>query len=158
MQKRVKELGDRLEQDKHFYEKVQGDYRKTKEIVLFYQVLIYDILKRTELFAEGSKASDEDKVMFKEITELNNERMRMDRYEEQHSVRRDAKKTLNRLSGFVDEVHDILVTLDVKQLMKGYWKVMDEKAHQVSDLVANMAQVRLIPPALLPKESRSIVA
>ena len=61
---------------------MQGDFKKTKEINLFYQVIIYDFLKRTQVFDEDSKATDEDKLMFKEITELNDERMRLDKYEE----------------------------------------------------------------------------
>lgn len=61
---------------------MQGDFKKTKEINLFYQVIIYDFLKRTQMFDEDSKATDEDKLMFKEIAELNDERMRLDKYEE----------------------------------------------------------------------------
>lgn len=61
---------------------MQGDFKKTKEIDLFYQVIIYDFLKRTQMFDEDSKATGEDKLMFKEIAELNDERMRLDKYEE----------------------------------------------------------------------------
>ena len=61
---------------------MQGDFKKTKEINLFYQVIIYDFLKRTQMFDEDSKATDEDKLMFKEIAELNDERLRLDKYEE----------------------------------------------------------------------------
>ena len=106
---------------------MQSEFKKSKDIVLCYQVLLYDILKKTKLFDEDGKASDDDKLMFKEITELNIERMRIDEYEEQQLIRPDLKKSLTRLSTFVDEVHDILMTLDIRAVMRTYWAVMEEK-------------------------------
>ena len=106
---------------------MQSEFKKSKDIVLYYQVLLYDILKKTELFHEDGKASEDDKLMFKEITEMNIERMRIDEYEERHLLRPNPKKSLIRLTTFVDEVHDILKTLNIRAIMRIYWSVMEEK-------------------------------
>ena len=77
---------------------MQTEFKKNKEMVLYYQVILYDVLKKTKLFDEEGKASEDDKLMFKEIQELNDERIRIDEHEEQYAVRKDPKKSLNRLS------------------------------------------------------------
>lgn len=46
---------------------MQSDFRNSKELVLFYQIIVYDILKRTKLFGENSSATEQDKVLFQEI-------------------------------------------------------------------------------------------
>ena len=77
---------------------MQSEFKKNKEIVLYYQVILYEILKKSKIFDEEGKADEDDKLMFKEITELNEERIRLDEYEELNAARRDPKKSLNRLS------------------------------------------------------------
>ena len=39
------------------------------------------MLKRSKIFDEGNKATEEDLLMFKEIQEMNDERKRLDEYE-----------------------------------------------------------------------------
>ena len=118
--------------------------------------MLYEMLKKTKLFDEEGKASADDKLMFKEIQELNDERKRIDDHEEQHAVRKDPKKSLNRLTVFVDEVHDILMTLNIKQIMRNYWDIIEEKGQSLGDLCKNIAIIKLIPPSLLPKDIRLI--
>ncbi len=44
-------------------------------MTIFYQMLVHDIIKRTKVY-ESSKASAEEKIMFGEILELNEVRLR----------------------------------------------------------------------------------
>ena len=85
--------------------------------------------------------------MFKEIKELNEERLRLDKNDKANMTKYDPKRALNRLSTFVDEVHDILTTLDIRQIMKNYLTSVDEKVQDVGDLVMELASIKLIPPS-----------
>ena len=85
--------------------------------------------------------------MFKEIKELNEERLRLDKNDKANMTKYDPKRALNRLSTFVDEVHDILTTLDIRQIMKNYLTSVDEKVQDVGDLVMELANIKLIPPS-----------
>ena len=66
-------------------------------MVLFYQVILYEVLKNTKIFDEEGSATQDDKIMFKEVHELNEERLRLDKYDEKNMSRFDPKKSLNRL-------------------------------------------------------------
>ena len=92
--------------------------------------------------------------MFEEITQLNKERKRLDEYEAVNSTRRDPKKSLNRLSTFVDEVHDIMMTLKIKDIMQHYWTIIEEKTETLNDLTKMMTTIKLIPPYILPNAVR----
>ena len=85
--------------------------------------------------------------MFKEIKELNEERLRLDKNDKANMTKYDPKRALNRLSTFVDEVHDILTTLDIRQIMKNYLTSVEEKVQDVGDLVMELANIKLIPPS-----------
>ena len=56
-------------------------------------MLLHDILKTTKVF-ESSLTSHDEKVMFKEIFELDEERRRRDGEELEKAVRLDMKKSL----------------------------------------------------------------
>ena len=131
---------------------MNDEFKKNKEMVLFYQVILIEVLKTTKIFDEEGSASKDDKIMFKEIKQLNEERLRLDKNDLANMTRYDPKRALNRLSGFVDEVHDILITLDIRQIMKDYLKSVDEKVHDVSDLVIELANIKLIPPSQIPSD------
>ena len=77
---------------------MQIEFKKNKETVLYYQVILYEMLKKSKIFDDEGTADEDDKLMFKEITELNDERIRLDEYDELNAARRDPKKSLNRLS------------------------------------------------------------
>ena len=62
-------------------------------MTIFYQMLLHDILKTTKVF-ESSLTSHDEKVMFKEICELDEERRRRDGEELEKAVRLDMKKSL----------------------------------------------------------------
>ena len=96
----------------------------------------------------------DDKLMFKEITELNEERKRINQDEAVHSIRLDPKKSLNRLSIFVDEVHDIMMTLKIKDVMQYYWEITEGKIEALNDLTKMMTTIKLIPPSILPRAIR----
>ena len=114
------------------------------------------MLKKSKIFDDEGTADEDDKLMFKEITELNDERIRLDEYDELNAARRDPKKSLNRLSQFVDEVHDILMTVNIKEIMRSYWATIEKKAQVIGDLTKNMATIKLIPPSLLNKDVRAV--
>ncbi len=141
-----------MSQNSSFQNHVNDDFKKNKEMVLFYQVILYEVLKATKLFEEDGSATQDDKVMFREIHELNEERVRLDKYDATHMSKYDPKKSLHRLSTFVDEVHDILLTLDIKQIMKNYQQSVDEKVRAVGDLCVELANIKLIPPSLIPSD------
>ena len=113
-------MQSKIELDNEFSKKVNSEFKKSKELILFYQVLLCDILERTKIFKEGNKATAEDRVLFQEIMELNRERRRKDEEEVRIRTRVDPRKALTRLSNFVDEVHDIMLALDVRQIFKKY--------------------------------------
>ena len=73
-----------------------------------------EILDRTNIFRAGSKASAEDRLLFQEILDLNRERKRQDREEARYKKKPNPKKQLTRLTEFIDEVHDIMLALDVR--------------------------------------------
>ena len=62
----------------NFQGQVASEYRKNKEYVLQYQVVLYETLKRTKLFDKEGKASHEEKVMFREIVDLTEEKNQID--------------------------------------------------------------------------------
>ena len=53
---------------------------------------------------------------------------------------------------FVDEVHDILMTLDVKTIMKNYMDALDEKTELIGELSKELATIKVIPPSILPPD------
>ena len=55
---------------------------------------------------------------------------------------------------FVDEVHDIMMTLDVKTIMKNYMATLDEKMEQLGELSKELATIKVIPPSILPPDVR----
>lgn len=71
------ELKGVIERDKAFNVKAQADFQKTKEMTIFYQMLIHDLFKRTKIF-ETKYATKEEKVLFKEIFDLNEQRAEQD--------------------------------------------------------------------------------
>ena len=84
-------------------------------------------MKRTKLFDKEGKASHEEKIMFREIVDLTEDKNQRDLQEQRTSHRIDPKKALGRLTTFVDEVHDILMTLDVRSIMKNYMATIEER-------------------------------
>ena len=64
LEKRIQELANKIELEQEFYEKTTDEFRKSKELVLYYQVVISEILDHTNIFRPGSKASSEDRLMF----------------------------------------------------------------------------------------------
>ena len=135
LQQAVKELEGKVEGDADFHIKAQEEFKKSKELVLFYQVLVADILDRTKIFKEGNKATAGDRLMFQEIMELERERRRKDAVEARNSLRVDPRKALTRLCNFVDEVHDIMLALNVRQIFKKYQLVVEEKGTIVTEMV-----------------------
>ena len=57
---------------------MNAEYKKNKEIVLHYQVVLYEIIKSTKMFDTESKATHEEKVLFKEIIDLTQEKINRD--------------------------------------------------------------------------------
>ena len=88
--------------------------------------------------------------MFQEILDLNRERKRLDREEKRYKLKPDPKTQLVRLSEFIDEVHDIMLALDVRSIFKKYCLVIQEKETIVSDLVGEMVKMGLIEESVLP--------
>ena len=85
--------------------------------------------------------------MFKEIKELNDERLRLDKNDQANMTKYDPKRALNRLSTYVDEVHDILTTLDIRQIMKKQLKLSpydpNKKLSDVQTVRPKMVQLML---------------
>ena len=90
--------------------------------------------------------------MFQEILDLNRERKRLDREEKRYKLKPDPKTQLVRLSEFIDEVHDIMLALDVRQIFKKYCLVIQEKETIVTDLVGEMVKMGLIEESVLPQQ------
>ena len=151
LQRTVKELEGRIAGDADFHATAREEFKKSKELVLFYQVLVADILDRTKIFKEGNKATPEDRVMFQEILELEGERRRKDAAEARNSLRVDPRKALTRLSNYVDEVHDIMLALNVRQLFKKYQLVVQEKGAIAGELIGEMVRLGLVDPSVLPE-------
>ena len=61
-----------------FQDGVNAEYKKNKEIVLHYQVVLYEIIKSTKMFDTESNATHEEKVLFKEIIDLTQEKINRD--------------------------------------------------------------------------------
>ena len=90
--------------------------------------------------------------MFQEILDLNRERKRLDREEKRYKLKPDPKTQLVRLSEFIDEVHDIMLALDVRQIFKKYCLVIQEKETIVTDLVGEMVKMGIIEESVLPQQ------
>ena len=57
---------------------------------------------------------------------------------------------MDRLTEFVDEVHDIMLALDIRSIFKKYCLVVQEKETVVSDLVGEMVKMNLIDESVVP--------
>ena len=90
---KINELESVIEQNKEFNAKMQDEFKKAKDMTIFYQILAHDILKTTKAF-ESSSTTHEEKILFQEIFELNEERLRRDKEEEEKAIRIDHKKKL----------------------------------------------------------------
>jgi hypothetical protein len=75
LNKLKQELLGTLAKDKAFNDRVQAEARKSKEMLIYYQMLVHDLLARTKVF-ESDGTSSEDRVLFSEILQLNGERLR----------------------------------------------------------------------------------
>ena len=64
LKKELKNELDKVNQMQQFQDQVNEEFKKNKEIVLHYQIILYDILKKTKLFDKSGKANDEEKIMF----------------------------------------------------------------------------------------------
>lgn len=62
-------------------------------MTIFYQMLVHDIIKSTKVF-ESTKATKEEKIMFKEILSLNEERLRREAEDAEKQARLDPKRGL----------------------------------------------------------------
>ena len=71
----------------------QDEFKKTKEMTIFYQMLVHDIIKRTKVF-ESTKATKEEQIMFNEILQLNEERLRREAEDAEKQARQDPKRGL----------------------------------------------------------------
>ena len=141
----------KIDGDADFHLMAQVEFKKSKELVLFYQVLLCDILERTKIFKEGNKATEEDRLMFQEIIELNGERRRKDEEETRTRTKVDPRRALTRLCKFVDEVHDIMLALNVRQIFKKYQLVVEEKGNMVTDIIDELVNVGLVSKSVLPE-------
>ena len=92
--------------------------------------------------------------MFKEIIDLTEEMHFQDQKEKENSLIIDSKKALKRLTVFVDEVHDIMMTLDIKTIMKNYIATIDEKMMFLGELSKELATIKVIPSSILPADIR----
>lgn len=77
-----------------------------------------------------------------------------DQKEKENSLIIDSKKALKRLTVFVDEVHDIMMTLDIKTIMKNYIATIDEKMMFLGELSKELATIKVIPSSILPADIR----
>ena len=59
---------------------------------------------------------------------------------------------MNRLTVFVDDVHDIMMTLDIKTIMKNYIATIEEKMNYLAELSKELAAIKIIPPSILPED------
>ena len=92
--------------------------------------------------------------MFREIIDLTEEMHFQDQKEKEKSLVIDPKKALKRLTVFVDEVHDIMMTLDIKTIMKNYVATIDEKMMFLGELSKELATIKVIPTTILPADLR----
>ena len=90
--------------------------------------------------------------MFREIIDLTEEMHFQDQKEKEKSLVIDPKKALKRLTVFVDEVHDIMMTLDIKTIMKNYVATIDEKMLFLGELSKELATIKVIPTSILPAD------
>ena len=76
--KEINELKYTIETNKAFNDKMQARAREDKEMVLYYQQILYEILENTGILnsvSEDSPLSEEKQLALKEIMELNQDRL-----------------------------------------------------------------------------------
>ena len=106
-------------------------------------MMVHDLMARAKVF-EHSKTAKEDKVLFDEIYQLNEERLRKDEDDLEDYMTPDPKRRLSRLAEYSDKIHSLFVQLDFKTLFEHYHKAHQERCKISQALALELSDIGLI--------------
>jgi len=75
---------------------------------------------------------------------LNDERARVDAEEARTLIKPDHRKQLDRLSTYVEDVHEIMLSLNVQNIFSTYQLVIDAKTNLLTDLLQELRTIGII--------------
>lgn len=118
-------------------------------------MLVHDILKKTKFF-ERAKVAKEDTVLFSEIFQLNEERLRKDAEDAETMVNEDPKRALQRLSNYCDDMHNIFVELEIKKIFDNFIQTVEDKEKMALALSLELADIGLVSQQHLSNKEPAI--
>ena len=89
----------------------------------------------------------------KELFELHQERIRADDHQDKNYIVPDEKKKIARVTKFIKEFHDMIVTVDWRQILKVYQSVINIKEDTITKLTKDLGLLGLIDKSTMPKRN-----